>query len=202
MRWGFPIRIVKARSKVQRTVKGGETQSGDPIVLVIVLHHAASRSRADDCHHCSKCIRSRGRSRTARGSPTENCPGAGVAVPAGAKTIDGKGKWVTPGFINAATQLGVREIDLVPSTVDTSARGERAVAAAFRVWDGINPASPLWAPARNEGITGVVVLPAGGLVSGQAAFVDTAAAGSSSRDIVRKAPVAMVAQLGAPPLGE
>lgn len=128
--------------------------------------------------------------------------GATVAVPPGARTIDAKGKWITPGFINAATQLGVREIDLVPSTVDTTARGERAIAAGFRVWDGLNPASPLWSPARNEGITGVVVLPAGGLVSGQAAFVDTGGTGTSTRDVLRKAPVAMVAQLGAPPLGE
>ena len=75
--------------------------------------------------------------------------GANVAVPNGATRIDATGKWVTPGLINALTGLGVAEINAVPSTVDRTARGDSGVAASFPVWEGINPASTLFAPARN-----------------------------------------------------
>lgn len=119
--------------------------------------------------------------------------GANVAVPAGATRIDAKGKWVTPGLINAATELGVVEVDAVADTNDETAKGQDAVASAFRVWDGLNPATVLWAPARNEGITSALVLPTGGLIAGQAALVDLA--DGSKTDVVRKAPAAMAAQL-------
>ena len=74
------------------------------------------------------------------------------------------------------------------------------MAAAFRVWEGLNAGSVLWAPARNEGITSVVTLPNGGLVSGQAAFVDTS--GVTRTDMVRRGPVAMVASLTPPQAAE
>lgn len=119
--------------------------------------------------------------------------GTNIAIPADARRIDAAGKWVTPGFINSATQLGVVEVDAVNNTRDASARGKDAIAAAFTVWDGFNPASVLLASARGEGITTVVVAPTGGLVSGQAAVVDLIE-GSLSEMIVR-APVGMVAQL-------
>ena len=120
--------------------------------------------------------------------------GANVAVPAGATRIDATGKWVTPGLINALTGLGVNEIGQVQATVDRGARGENAVAAAFPVWEGVNPASTMLAPARNDGITSVVVVPTGGLVAGQAALLDLVPGTLS--DMLNRAPVAMVAQFG------
>jgi imidazolonepropionase-like amidohydrolase len=125
--------------------------------------------------------------------------GANVPLPVGARVIDAKGKWVTPGLINALTELGVSEVGAVPTTQDTSAQGENGIAAALRVWDGLNPASPLWAPARNEGVTSVVVVPSGGLVAGQAAFADTA--GATRAALLRRAPVAMAAALTASTAG-
>jgi imidazolonepropionase-like amidohydrolase len=120
--------------------------------------------------------------------------GANVSVPSDARRIDATGKWVTPGFINALTGLGVSEIGQVQQTVDRGARGENAVAAAFPVWEGINPASTMLAPARNEGITSVVVVPTGGLIAGQAALIDLVP--GTLADMLDKAPVAMVAQFG------
>ena len=74
--------------------------------------------------------------------------GANVTVPAGARRIDAAGKWVTPGFINASTTLGVSEISLSAGQVDNSANGNRAVAASFRVWEGFNPAAAFLPRAR------------------------------------------------------
>jgi imidazolonepropionase-like amidohydrolase len=126
--------------------------------------------------------------------------GADVGVPAGARVIDAAGKWVTPGLVNATTALGLVEVGMEESTNDSRARGENGVAAAFRAWEALNPASALWAPARNEGVTTVGVLPSGGLVAGQAAVVDTQP--GPVAEMVRKAPVLMVASLaGAGPAG-
>src|SRR6185312_11366908 len=94
--------------------------------------------------------------------------GADVAIPAGAQRIDATGKIVTPGFI----------------------------AASFRSWDGLNSESVNWAPARNEGVTSAVVLPGGGLVSGGAAMVDLA--DGTAAQMIRRAPVAMIAQIDNP----
>jgi imidazolonepropionase-like amidohydrolase len=122
--------------------------------------------------------------------------GRDVAVPNGAERIDATGKWVTPGIINPATQLGLVEVGQVAETRNNTARGEEGneVNAAFTVWEGLNPLSVLFAPARNEGITTVAVFPQGGLVSGQGALVDIV--DGSVSDMLVRAPIAMVAQIG------
>jgi imidazolonepropionase-like amidohydrolase len=122
--------------------------------------------------------------------------GAQVPIPAGARRIDAKGKVVTPGLINSITELGVVEISQVKDTNDDRAKGTNSISAAFKVWDGLNPLSALFAPTRNEGITTAIVTPQGGLISGQAAVIDLVAGHTS--DMIRRAPVAMVAQIDSP----
>jgi imidazolonepropionase-like amidohydrolase len=120
--------------------------------------------------------------------------GSGVAVPAGAQRIDATGKVVTPGLVNAGTQLGLVEIGAVGSTRESSARGHEGIAAAFQPWEGLNPSSVLLAPARNAGITTVLVAPSGGLISGQAGIIHLVS--GSASDMIMRSPVAMVATLG------
>src|SRR3954463_6607503 len=122
--------------------------------------------------------------------------GANVAIPAGAQRIDATGKIVTPGFVNSSTQLGVQEISAVNDTRDMSARGKDNVAASFTVWEGLNPNSVMLAPARKEGITSFVVIPTGDLIAGQAALVDVVP--GTTTDMIVRAPVAMVAEIGDP----
>jgi imidazolonepropionase-like amidohydrolase len=120
--------------------------------------------------------------------------GANVAIPAGAQRIDATGKIVTPGFINSATQLGVQEVQQVADTRDMRARGKDNIAAAFTVWEGLNPNSVMLAPARKDGITSFVVLPTGGLIAGQGALVDVVP--GTTTDMIIRAPVVMVAEVG------
>ena len=120
--------------------------------------------------------------------------GTNVPIPAGAQRIDATGKIVTPGFVNSSTQLGVQEIGFGGPPTDPSARGKDNIAAAFTVWEGLNPNSVLLAPARKEGITSFVIIPTGGLISGQAALADVVPGTTS--DMIIRAPVAMVAEIG------
>ena len=122
--------------------------------------------------------------------------GANVPIPADAQRIDATGKTVTPGFVNSSTQLGVQEVSAVANTSDMSARGKDNVAAAFTVWEGLNPNSVLLAPARKDGVTSFVIVPTGGLVAGQAALIDVIP--GTTTDMIVRAPVAMVAEVGDP----
>lgn len=119
-----------------------------------------------------------------------------VAVPIDAQKIDATGKIVTPGLINSLTSLGVVEVSQVRSTNDTSAKGNNNIAASFRVWDGLNPASTLFGPTRNEGVTSVIVVPQGGLIAGQAAAIDLTSGHVS--DLIRRTAVAMISQTDDP----
>ncbi|MDP1891143.1 MAG: amidohydrolase family protein [Gemmatimonadaceae bacterium] len=101
--------------------------------------------------------------------------GANVAVPAGARVIDATGKIVTPGLINANTQLGLSEgggPQFSGGYNDTRAKGTRGVAAAFRAWEGFNPASTFITPARQGGVTTVMIAPGGGMIGGQSALLN------------------------------
>ncbi len=120
--------------------------------------------------------------------------GAKVTIPAGAQRVDATGKWVTPGLINSSTQLGLVEIGQVAETREAQARGKDNIAASFTVWEGLNPNSVMLAPARKEGVTTFVILPTGGLVSGQAAMVDLV--DGTTTDMIMRSPVAMVAEIG------
>ena len=118
--------------------------------------------------------------------------GANVAVPAGATRIDAAGKWITPGLIDGAGQMGLREISAVQNTNEQTLRGNE-VAAAFNVLEGINPGSMLIPVNRIEGVTTTLAVPNGSLIWGQAALIDLD--GETIEAMRIKSPVAMVADL-------
>jgi imidazolonepropionase-like amidohydrolase len=118
--------------------------------------------------------------------------GTNVAVPAGAMRIDASGKWVTPGLIDGAGQMGLREISAVQNTNEATLRGNE-VAASFNVLEGINPASTLIAVNRMEGITTTLAVPNGSLIWGQAVLIDLDGATIEAMRV--KSPAAMVADL-------
>src|SRR6266853_40025 len=97
--------------------------------------------------------------------------GANVTVPADATKIDATGKWVTPGLIDGAGQMGLTEIGAVPGDNEAQLRGSD-IAASFNVAEGINPASSLIAITRVEGVTTTLAAPAGAWIAGQAVLID------------------------------
>src|SRR2546421_8577468 len=50
--------------------------------------------------------------------------GAGVAAPSDARRIDAQGKWVTPGLIDGASQLGLVEIGAVAGATGGGVAGD------------------------------------------------------------------------------
>ncbi|GAC1516746.1 MAG: amidohydrolase family protein [Gemmatimonadaceae bacterium] len=120
--------------------------------------------------------------------------GRDLAIPAGARRIDATGTWVTPGLVNAATQLALGDVSFGAEPRDAAARGKDAIAAGFTVIDGLNPASVLIPPAREDGVTTVGLIPTGSLVAGQAAAIDLV--DGPAAQMILRAPFAMVAELG------
>jgi len=118
--------------------------------------------------------------------------GTNVSVPSDATRIDATGKWVTPGLIDGAGQLGLVEISAVPGTREASVQGD-TIAAAFNVAEGINPASTLIPVNRIEGVTTALAVPVGHLVSGQAVLIDLD--GTTIEQMIVKSPVGVVVDL-------
>jgi imidazolonepropionase-like amidohydrolase len=97
--------------------------------------------------------------------------GATVSVPAGAQAIDGRGLSVYPGMMDAGTAMGLVEVGQgAPGTVDTTEVGDLNPNAKAII--AISPHSAHIAITRVDGVTNAVSLPAGGLISGQAAIIN------------------------------
>ncbi len=84
--------------------------------------------------------------------------GADVAPPAGATVIDGTGKWVTPGVIDAHSHLGVFPAPGVQGHADGN---ENIDPNTAQVWaeHSIWPQDPVFNKARAGGVTSLLILP-------------------------------------------
>jgi imidazolonepropionase-like amidohydrolase len=118
----------------------------------------------------------------------------GLAPPAGARIIDAEGRLVTPGLMNAGTQLGLLEVSSLPDTSDESV-GSGPLGAAFDVQYGVNPNSLLIPQARADGLTRAGAYPGG---SGGAPFLGQAVALrlSEGPDVIDRPRALMFAQVG------
>jgi imidazolonepropionase-like amidohydrolase len=97
--------------------------------------------------------------------------GANVAVPNGAQIIDGRGLSVYPGMIDLGTSLGLVEIASgAPGTVDLTEIGDMNPNVAAYV--AVNPHSANIPVTRVNGITAALTMPQGGIISGQASFIN------------------------------
>lgn len=91
--------------------------------------------------------------------------GAGLSVPAGYETVDGHGKWVTPGIIDAHSHLGVYAAPEVQAHSDGNELTDPNTAqvwAEHSVW----PQDPQFNLARASGVTSLLILPGSGNLFG------------------------------------
>ncbi len=109
--------------------------------------------------------------------------GATASVPSGAERINGNGLTVFPGMIDAGTNMGLSEISGgAAGTVDIAETGSmNANAKAFK---GINPHTSHINVTRVNGITSVLSMPIGGVISGQAAVINLNGATQTEMAIV------------------
>jgi imidazolonepropionase-like amidohydrolase len=112
---------------------------------------------------------------------------------------DGQAAVVTAGFIAPWTELGLVEISAEEATVDTDLRAlhqdeEHAVRAAVKASRVYDPRSTPIPVARNGGVTSALVVPTGGIIAGQAFWVDLA--GERRGETIARDPAAIVAYLG------
>ena len=117
--------------------------------------------------------------------------GANATVPAGAQEIDGRGLIVYPGMIDLATNMGLAEVSSgAPGTIDTQELGDMNPNISA-VW-AVNPHSVHIAVTRVAGVTNALSGPSGGIISGQATFVNLF--GSSPREMALVPEAALVIQ--------
>jgi imidazolonepropionase-like amidohydrolase len=95
--------------------------------------------------------------------------GKDIPAPKDVKIIDAKGLHVYPGMFDAATEIGLVEVNAVRETLDTTELGRfnpQLVALT-----AVNPSSEHIPVTRANGITTVATLPQGPLISGQVSLI-------------------------------
>ena len=119
--------------------------------------------------------------------------GSGVAVPAGAQTIDATGKWVSPGLVVGLAPVGLVEVSGVEETDDTDP-GKSPFSAAIDVAPAISPKAQPLQVTRAEGYTRAIVGPEAGdsIFAGQGAIIDL----GTDMDALMQARAFQYAELG------
>ncbi len=116
----------------------------------------------------------------------------GLAPPDGARVIDASSSVVTPGLIDGASRIGLVGIQLESRTVEgTLGPGADPVRASLRVSDTFDALSWVLPVARSGGLTSAAIIPTGGILQGQSAWIDL-----TEDDPVRRSPLALHVSLG------
>ena len=97
--------------------------------------------------------------------------GNSVGAPAGATTIDATGQFVYAGMIDSYTPMGLAEIGRI-STMQMSAEIGQ-FNPHLRAMVAINTGSVMLGVTRSNGVTSAITAPTGGIISGQAALINT-----------------------------
>jgi imidazolonepropionase-like amidohydrolase len=120
-------------------------------------------------------------------------------IPWGSRTctfVDGAGKTVTAGLVDAVTSIGLIEVSLEGGSHNIDAGGD-PVRAAHQVVDSYNPRSTVIPVTRIEGTTTALVHPRGGLLPGKIGAVQLA--GGSQAEAVADPFVGLPLNLNARP---
>lgn len=105
-------------------------------------------------------------------------------VPPGTQVVNCRGQVITPGFVESVSAAGLVAVGALKHGRDHNA-GRDPVRAAFMARDGFNRHSPVPPIVRKEGVTSIIGVPTGGLVSGLSFWADLGSHSSSLPSIVR-----------------
>ena len=86
--------------------------------------------------------------------------GSKLDLPTGGERIDAQGRWLTPGFIESYSQIGLIEISAESTTVDAGV-ADFPLGPAFDVRYSLNAESVVLAESVRAGVTSAVVAPVG-----------------------------------------
>jgi imidazolonepropionase-like amidohydrolase len=116
---------------------------------------------------------------------------ASASVPSGVRRIDGRGKVLSPGLVAVGSQVGLFDVGMEPDDDDSNADGPAV--PGFVAGHGFNPRAVHVAVDREEGVTTVVLAPAGKkLFAGQGVVASLSGRLDDRPDVTRP-----VAQFGA-----
>ena len=121
--------------------------------------------------------------------------GANVQAPAGATEINATGMFVYPGLINAGTNLGLTEMGGVPGPVDIREIGDFNPQNIHTT--AVNVGSEHIGVTRANGVTSVITVGSGSVLSGLAGLINLA--GYTNEEMIAKEKVAL--QLSWPSAG-
>lgn len=102
--------------------------------------------------------------------------GKNLTAPAGFEVIDVQGKQIYPGMIDAASRLGLETLSREEAT-DAEETG--LINPQLRAVTAVNPSSEQIPAARFSGVTSVIEMPEGALISGQMSIVHLDESGSN-----------------------
>ncbi len=123
--------------------------------------------------------------------------GTDIEIPADARQVDARGKWVLPGLVDAHTHLGTAEEAEGWEGEDTNEMTD-PVTAQVRAIDAINPAETGFRDALEGGVTAVGVNPgSGNVVGGLCVAIHTH--GTVVDQMVLRSPVGVKSALGENP---
>jgi imidazolonepropionase-like amidohydrolase len=127
--------------------------------------------------------------------------GEGVSIPPGARIVDAAAGVVTPGFVDLGSHVGL-STEVAAPNLSPFLAGEIAGpgSGAMRPFLAIVPGDPAFAPAREAGVTSVLLMPGyGAAVSGQGVLMKLA--GDTLADMRVREPAAIVFGATAQALG-
>ena len=113
--------------------------------------------------------------------------GANAQVPAGATEINATGMFVYPGLINSGTNMGLTEMGGVPGPVDTREIGDFNPQNIHTT--AVNVGSEHIGVTRANGITSVITVGGGSVLSGLAGLINLA--GYTNEEMIAKEKVAL-----------
>ena len=122
--------------------------------------------------------------------------GANLSAP-GAKVIDAHGAYVTPGFVDPHTHIGLWADGERDDTGDGNEETD-PVTPHLRALDAVNPVDPCFAEACRAGVTSVAAGPGSANVLG-GQFLAMKTHGQSLKEMLIKEPLAMKAAFGENP---